>query len=158
MSQATENEMREKARQLLDEQGADTFDTPAKVEQFFDIWDMASKNYDYEALDRLVNDNYQFVGPDGNSWAKEHMIGSVMGGHPDFESFKSSQWDILPLAENVALKRSVIDVKGKLHGRDLTGKYRLSNLFIRDEKGWRLSNCQLTTVEDSEPEADKQPE
>jgi ketosteroid isomerase-like protein len=142
----SENQTKAYAKDLLDQQGAGPFDSPEKVEHFFDIWGVASRNYDEAALDRLVNDDYEFVSPDGRSFDKSQMIGSVLGGHPDFTSFESSEWQVLPLAEDVALKRSVIDVKGTLNGRDLSGKYRLSNLFIRDEKGWRLSNCQLTRV------------
>ncbi|HYP30138.1 MAG TPA: nuclear transport factor 2 family protein [Blastocatellia bacterium] len=144
-----EIQTKEYAKDLLDEQAEKPFDSPDKVEHFFDIWGLASRNYDDAALDRLVNDNYEFVSPDGKSFGKEQMIGSVRGGHPDFTSFESSEWEVLTLAENVALKRSVIDVEGILGGRNISGKYRLSNLFIRDEKGWRLSNCQLTAVNDN---------
>lgn len=146
--EATSQTAVKQAKELLDKHGAGEFDSPDKVDEFFDIWDFASKNYDRAALDRLINDGYEFVDPNGNSWGKDNMMGSVLGGYPSFESFKSSEWEVIPLAENVAIKRSVIDVKGDLHGRDLTGQYRLSNLFIRDEKGWRLSNCQLTAIVD----------
>jgi hypothetical protein len=144
------NELKE-AIKMVEEQGKDEFNAPEKAVHFFDIWDLASKKYDEETFDHLINEGYRFVDPDGGAYTKDQMIGSVMGGRPDFDYYNQSEFEVIPYGENAALKRSVLTTKGKFHGQEITGRYRQANLFIRDEKGWRISYCQLTRIEEDEP-------
>lgn len=141
----------EETKVLLEEQKQDEFDEPEKAVHFFEIWDLAAKGYDKDTFDCLINDGYRFVDPDGGASTKEQMTGSVMGGRPDFDYYNQSEFEVIQYNENMALKRSVLTTKGHFHGQPITGRYRQANLFVRDEKGWRISYCQLTRIEDEEP-------
>jgi len=136
----------------VEELAKQTLDSPEKVNEFFDIWVQASRQNDETVLDRIIADEYIFVDPEGRPWNKTQMKGSVMGGNPSFDTFVHEDFKVRPYGENVALKRAIIRVQGNLRGQDLTGRYRLANLFRKDEAGWHLSYCQLTKIQDDDTE------
>lgn len=122
------------------------FSTPEKVKHFYDIWQIASSDFDEAVYDDLMSKTFMFVDPKGKPWKWPELKEAVKKALPDLRVSVRRDFEILNYADHTVLKRCIATIKGSFLGQSFDGAYRWSNIFIREDGDWKLCYYQLTKI------------
>jgi ketosteroid isomerase-like protein len=105
---------------------------------------------DVAALDRLFNDDFIFVAANGSTSDKKKFLADVKANDEPssgpqekltYEDFKVRVYG------KTAIVNYVLLVSGKdKDGKDFASRYRMSVLWVKQKKDWRISNFHATRV------------
>jgi len=112
--------------------------------------DDAEAKKDVAALDRLFNDDFIFVAANGSTSDKKKFLADVKANDEPssgpqekltYEDFKVRVYG------KTAIVNYVLFVSGKdKDGKDFASRYRMSVLWVKQKKDWRISNFHATRV------------
>ena len=112
--------------------------------------DDAEAKKDVAALDRLFNDDFIFVAANGSTSDKKKFLADVKANDEPssgpqekltYEDFKVRVYG------KTAIVNYVLLVSGKdKDGKDFASRYRMSVLWVKQKKDWRISNFHATRV------------
>ena len=112
--------------------------------------DDAEAKKDVAALDRIFNDDFIFVAANGSVSDKKKFLADVKASEEPasapqekltYEDFKVRVYGPAAIVNYVLL------VSGKdKDGKDFTSRYRMSVLWVKQKKDWRISNFHATRV------------
>ena len=112
--------------------------------------DDAEAKKDVAALDRIFNDDFIFVAANGSVSDKKKFLADVKANDEPsatpqetltYEDFKVRAYG------QAAIVNYVLLVSGKdKDGKDFTGRYRMSVVWVKQKKDWRISNFHATRV------------
>lgn len=122
------------------------FSSPEKIKHFYDIWQIASVDFDEAAFDGLLAKTFMFVDPKGSPWKWPELKETIKESKPDLKVSIRRDFEILSYADHTVLKRCIATIKGSFLGQHLDGAYRWSNIFIREDGEWKLCYYQLTRI------------
>jgi ketosteroid isomerase-like protein len=107
---------------------------------------------DTVALDKLYNDNYVFIGPDGAVATKAQRIESMKSGDSKLESLTFEDVSVRVNPEGTgAIVVSKATVKGKNMGKPIEGQNRVSHVWSKTKDGWRLVHGQVSPLTAAAP-------
>lgn len=110
-----------------------------------------SKN-DVAAFEKGTIDDYMFVGPDGAVVTKAERLASFKSGDTKFESITFDDINVRTRPDGTgAVTISLVTVKGKVGGRAIDGKYRVTQVWTKEPDGWKTVSTQSTAVTASAP-------
>jgi hypothetical protein len=92
---------------------------------------------DLKALDELLPDHFTFTRPSGIVLNKRQLLAALDAGEMIFESF-DRQYDDINVYLNTAVAIGCDTVKGSYQGRDLSGQYRFSNMYVERAGHWMV--------------------
>jgi len=102
------------------------------------------------ALDGLLADDYIAITPNGTLQSKEQTLASLRSGalHINFMEFSDRK---VRFYRQTALVTSRAEVKGSNSDGDLSGSYRYTRVYVRDEKGkWKVVSFEASRIRDSD--------
>lgn len=114
--------------------------------QFNEAFELATKNKDREALDRMIADDYSFVGPTGHVLGKSHVLNDILTGRIKFGDSKRTHQTVR-IHGDTAVLTSVITMRVSYMLRDVGGQYIDTQAFVRGEKGWQMISAQLRKIQ-----------
>ncbi|HKX82690.1 MAG TPA: nuclear transport factor 2 family protein [Pyrinomonadaceae bacterium] len=102
---------------------------------------------DTAAIEKLYNDNYMFVGPDGAVATKAQRLESMKSGDTKLESLTFDEVSVRVNPEGTgAIVVSKATVKGKNMGKPVEGVNRVSHVWRKTPDGWRLVHGQVSPL------------
>jgi ketosteroid isomerase-like protein len=102
---------------------------------------------DTAAIDKLYNDNYVFIGPDGAVATKAQRIESMKSGDTKLESLTFDEVSVRVNPEGTgAIVVSKATAKGKNMGKPVDGQNRVTHVWSKTKDGWRLVHGQVSPI------------
>jgi ketosteroid isomerase-like protein len=100
-------------------------------------WGDALVKHDWAFLDRILADDYIWTDPDGNSWTKTELLASLKSGE-DVITSAVTEGIRVRIYGDAAVVRGRTTVKEQYKGKDISGEYRWTDMWVKDYAGrWR---------------------
>jgi ketosteroid isomerase-like protein len=109
-------------------------------------WAEALLKGDQAAIDRIVAPEWTLVGPDGKVQSKAQADSDLKAGTVKFESFKLNDLKV-SVFKNTAVAQGLETEKSSYKGKDTSGQYRFTDVFIKRDGRWQAVATQITRVE-----------
>jgi Domain of unknown function (DUF4440) len=100
---------------------------------------------DASVTDRYLSDNYIFTGPDAAVVDKARMIADLKSGDLKIESSTPDDMKVQVYGNAAVVTYGSTD-KGTYKGKDLSGKYRWMDVFVKRNGRWQIVAGQGTPV------------
>jgi ketosteroid isomerase-like protein len=108
-------------------------------------WPEAAMKKDIPTLERYYADDVTDVGPDGMMSTKTQDIDDIRNGVFVVESATAT--DLKPrIYGNAAVVTGTSDFKGKYKDQDVSGRYRFTDTFVKQDGQWRCVATQVTRI------------
>jgi len=112
-----------------------------KIEQ---EWTQAHVKRDTSVAQRIESDDFTFVDPDGIISNKAQSLKNVSGDLV-FQEFLIDELKIRVYGD-AAIASGLGTVKAKFRDRDISGSYRWTDVFVRQNGSWKAVVAQVTKV------------
>jgi ketosteroid isomerase-like protein len=123
-------------------QKASTEDTLKTIEQAICDSIVSRKTADFE---KYVSDTAYFTDPGGMAYTKKDVIGLLVSGTLKFESSVHADMKIMVVGDTAVVTYNTLD-KGTFGVRDISGKYRWTDTFVKIKGKWTLIAAHGTPV------------
>ena len=100
---------------------------------------------DASVFDRYTADNFIFTDPGGGLGHKTEMIASMKAGDFKFESSKIDSMKVQVYGNTAVANYRTTD-KGKIKDFDVSGQYRWTDVFVKQNDRWLLVAGQGTPI------------
>ena len=94
----------------------------------------------------IFADDAAFVGPDGALQTKAQLLADVKSGDLVIESTDIADFKVRVFGDSAVVTYTTND-KGKYKGRDITGRYRWTDTFVRRNGKWQIVAGQGTPIQ-----------
>ena len=108
-------------------------------------WAEAIAKGDVATLERLYADEYMAIDPAGATFTKDQDIANVKSGNFKLASFKIDELKVR-VHGDVAVVTSRNTIKGTYMGKDASGAYRGTDVFVKRGGRWQVLTTQATAV------------
>lgn len=115
------------------------------VKQAEHDWTDAIKAGDFDKLGQLIADEWTAIGPDGGKITKQAFIEGYKSGKSKLESFEFGPLEVKVLG-NVAVVQGSDTEKSVTDGKDSSGKYVWTDVFVKRDGKWLAVRSQLAKV------------
>ena len=113
-----------------------------KIEQ---DWADACVKRDPAVVQRIVADDFAFLGPDGSMVTKDEYIKSITGD-TTFTSFKMDSLNVR-IYGHAAVVNGMATIAAKTKGgEDESGKYSFTDVFVKQKGEWKAVSGHVTPV------------
>ena len=100
---------------------------------------------DIAILDALVSSGYTHTNPLGEVFSKEQIAGAIQSGTLDVESYDTDDVTVRVFGD-AAVVTGRARVKGRLREQDITGQYRYTRTYVKQDERWQVAATQLTGI------------
>ena len=100
---------------------------------------------DPSASERYLADSFTFTGPDGMVSTKAQNIADMKSGALKIESSKIEDMKVRVYGDTAVVTYATTD-KGTYKGRDISGQYRWTDVFVKQNGKWQLVSGQGTPI------------
>lgn len=114
-------------------------------------WAKAAIDGDANFFDRVYADNYTFVDPSGQLMSREQDLNDVKSGKLKFTSFDQSDVQTRVYG-NTAIVTGVATIKGTYGDNDISGRYRWTDTFVRQNGQWKVAASQVNRIMEQQDE------
>ena len=101
---------------------------------------------DFAGFAGVLSDDAVFTGPDGAVQTKAQLLGDIKSGALVIESTVISDMKVRVFGESAVATYTTTD-KGKSKGRDISGRYRWTDTFVRRGGKWQIVAGQGTPIQ-----------
>ena len=122
------------AKDSSKKQSGNVEQTLMRIEQ--ELLDALLKN-DVSANQKYLAETYVFTAPDGEVMDKARSIADLKSGDLKFESSKFEDMKVQVYGDTAIVTYATTD-KGTYKGKDLSGRYRWTDVFIKRNGNWQL--------------------
>ena len=105
---------------------------------------------DVAALDRLLPEHFTFTRPSGIVLGKAQLLQAIASGELSYESF-DRQYDEVSVYLNTSSAIGQDTVRGQYQGRDISGQYRFSNMYVERGGRWVVVATHASRLVAAEP-------
>jgi ketosteroid isomerase-like protein len=116
-----------------------------ELTQFEQEWSDAEVRGDRTALDELLTDQFVGVGPRGFVLSKAEWLDRHASGDLRYRSITVDEIEVHPYAD-AALVTSRQSQEGSYQSHDIQGRFRASQMIVREGDRWRLASLQLSPI------------
>ena len=121
-----------------------------EIDQLEEVWRNALLKSNAAAMDALLADDYMAITPSGTLQTKDQAMASLRSGQTHITTLNISERRVR-FYRATALVTSVAEVKGTAGGHDISGSYRYTRVYVRDEKGvWKVVSFEASRIHESE--------
>lgn len=119
----------------------------ALIEELESTLRQAQLDGDVETLDRLIDDELLFVGPDGSLTSKSDDLALHQSGDVRFTAHEplDMQWRIVSADVVVVALHARLAVL--VHGQNFAGEYRYTRVWTRRANVWRVIAGHVSSVQ-----------
>ena len=108
-------------------------------------WDNAATKADTAALDRILAADWVVTNFDGQMETKAQRLAALKSGERKLESATINEMKVRLLGD-VAIVHGLSTVKSSLKGKDISGRYRWTDVFAKRAGRWQAVATQSTKV------------
>ncbi len=117
-----------------------------EIDQLEAAWRDAVIKADTTALDALLADDYIAILPNGTLQTKEQTLASLHGGAAHFTDIKVSDRRVR-FYGSTALVTSRTDVNGTSASGPISGSFRYTRVYVRDQQGkWKIVSFEASRI------------
>ena len=128
---------------------AERHETRHEIDHLEDDWRNAVLNKNVAALDALLSDDYMAITARGMLQSKDETLAGMRSGNLRIKSIEFSDRKVR-FYGTTALVTSRAAVKGSGPDGDISGNYRYTRVYVRDEKGsWRIVSFEASRIRES---------
>lgn len=108
-------------------------------------WLQAMKDGNTARLDEIVADDWQDIYVDGSRGTRQTLVESVKSGKYKLESFEIGPMDVKVLG-NVAVVQGSDTEKSTYDGKNSSGKYAWTDVYVKRGGKWQAVRSQVAKV------------
>jgi ketosteroid isomerase-like protein len=108
-------------------------------------WAEATLKGDVQTLDRLYSDEYFAVSADGTTYTKAQHLADIKSGNFKLATYKLDELKVR-LHGEVAVVTGRNTMTGTYMGKDISGAYRFTDVFVKRGGRWQVLTTQATLV------------
>lgn len=117
-----------------------------EIDQLEDTWRDAVVHHNAATMDDLLADDYLAITSNGTLQSKEQTLANLRSGKLNFASIEFSDRKVRFYGQT-ALVTSRAEVSGAAPDGDLTGSYRYTRVYVRDEQGkWKIVSFEASRI------------
>jgi ketosteroid isomerase-like protein len=117
-----------------------------EIDLLEEAWRDAALKANAVALDALLADDYMAITSSGTLQTKEQALTNFRTGRTRFTAISYSDRKVR-FYGTTALVTSVAEVKGNTPEGELSGSYRYSRVYVRDEHGkWKIVSFEANRI------------
>ena len=117
-----------------------------EIEQLENAWQNAVLKGDAVAMDSLLAADYMAITPNGTMQSREEILADLRSGALRITSLEVSDRKVRFYGKT-ALVTSRTDVTGTAAGREITGSYRYTRVYVRDAQGkWKIVSFEANKI------------
>ncbi len=121
-----------------------------EIDHLEDDWRVAVLSKDVAALDALLADDYMAITARGMLQSKDETLASLRNGVMRIKSIEFSERKVR-FYGTTALVTSRAEVNGSTAEGDISGSYRYTRVYVRDDKGaWRIVSFEVSRIHDGD--------
>ena len=122
-----------------------------EIDQLEDDWRKAILSSDTKTTDALLADDYIGIGADGTIENKDQTLARLRSRIAHITSLTISERKVR-FYERTAVVTSLAEVEGDVEGKDVSGSYRYTLVFIRNEQGvWKIVSFEASRIREPGP-------
>jgi len=118
-----------------------------QIEKLSDEGREAALKGDVSFLETNTTDDYTAIGNMGNVMSKSDAIQMRKSGAVKYSSIDVSDKKVRVYG-NTAVLTATADLKGTVKDHDISGKYRIGQVWVKQGGKWKLANMQSTKVQE----------
>jgi ketosteroid isomerase-like protein len=108
-------------------------------------WTDAELRADVATLDGLAADDFQLVGPLGFVLDKQQWLGRYRSGAFVTHSLSWTDVDVRDYGD-AAVAVGVLEQEAAFQGRPSNGKFRVTQVLVRDGESWRIAGLHYSPI------------
>ena len=101
---------------------------------------------DASFLEKNTTQDYEFTLPTGSVLTRSEAIDARKSGDIKYSSIEASDPKVR-VHGNAAIYTATTSIKGTFKGNDISGTYRIGQVWVKEGGGWKLANTQSTKVQ-----------
>lgn len=109
-------------------------------------WGKALVKRDQAVIDRITAPDWTMTAPDGFLQTKAEVDAEMKSGAVKFESFKIEELKVRVYGDT-AIVHGLETEKSSYKGKDISGQYRFTDVFMKRDGQWRALATHVTRVE-----------
>ena len=117
-----------------------------QVKKMADEGREAALKGDASFLEKNATQDYEFITGTGNVLSRSESIEARKSGDIKYSSIEASDPKVR-VHGNAAMYTATVSVKGTLKGNDISGTYRLGQMWVKEGGSWKIANSQSTKVQ-----------
>jgi ketosteroid isomerase-like protein len=129
--------------------GEDQRETTAdeqEVRQMIQKYRSALLHRDIPMLEKIWADDYVFVNASGEVLTKAERLSNLKSGATSLDSINEEENIAVRVYQNSAVVTSRVTLKGQYSGKQISGQYRSTLVWVKGTAGWQLVSNQLTAL------------
>jgi len=100
---------------------------------------------DTKAYGRLLDDDYVFTNQDALVRTKAQMMSAYESGSIKYESLKFDDLKVHAYGDSAVITGRSTS-KGQDNGKDISGQYRYTRVYVKRQGKWQLAATQVTRI------------
>jgi ketosteroid isomerase-like protein len=121
-------------------------ETRHEIDQLEDVWSNALLKSNVAALDALLADDFMAITSSGTLQTRDQALAGLRSGQTHFTSINISERKVR-FYRSTALVTSLAKVQGTAGGHDISGSYRYTRVYVRDDKGkWKVVSFEASRI------------
>ena len=117
-----------------------------EVRQMIQKYRSALLQRDIPMLEKIWADDYVFVNASGEVLTKAQRLSSLKSGATSLDSINEEENITVRVYQNSAVVTSRVTLKGQYSGKQISGQYRSTLVWVKGPAGWQLVSNQLTAL------------
>ena len=128
---------------------AERHETRHEIDHLEDNWRDAVLSKNVQAMDALLSDDYMAITARGMLQSKDETLANMRTGNLHIKSIEFSDRKVR-FYGTTALVTSRAEVTGSSPEGDVSGSYRYTRVYVRDEKGsWHIVSFEASRIRES---------
>ena len=116
-----------------------------QVKKMADAGREAALKGDASFLEKNATQDYEFITGTGAVLSRSESIEARKSGDIKYSSIEASDPKVR-VHGNAAMYTATVNVKGTFKGNDVSGTYRLGQMWVKEGGDWKIANSQSTRV------------
>jgi len=117
-----------------------------EVRQMIQKYRSALLQRDIPMLEKIWADDYVFVNASGEVLTKAERLSNLKSGATSLDSINEEENITVRVYQNSAVVTSRVTLKGQYSGKQISGQYRSTLVWVKGPAGWQLVSNQLTAL------------
>jgi ketosteroid isomerase-like protein len=117
-----------------------------EVRQMIQKYRSALLHRDIPMLEKIWADDYVFVNASGEVLTKAERLSNLKSGATSLDSINEEENITVRVYQNSAVVTSRVTLKGQYSGKQISGQYRSTLVWVKGTAGWQLVSNQLTAL------------
>ena len=100
---------------------------------------------DASFLEKNATQDYEFITGTGTVLSRSEAIEARKSGDIKYSSIEASDPKVR-VHGSAAMYTATVNIKGTFKGNDVSGTYRIGQMWVKEGGGWKIANTQSTKV------------